>query len=241
MTVPLIGITTTREYNSKGAPVIRLAEAYVQAVSQAGAAPVLIPLGLPEESYQRMLPRLDGIVFSGGGDVHPSVYNSSNHPLVSEVDQDRDRVELQLIQEICSTGKPFLGICRGIQLINIALGGTLYEDILDQHPGAIRHSYSSIQPRDYLAHPVKVLKDSRLEDILGSQEVAVNSLHHQGIRGLAPRLQATAFAPDGIVEGVEMKEYPFGLAVQWHPECLQDHEPMRELFRAFVQAAMKCL
>ncbi len=237
MAIPIIGITTTRETNPAGSPAIRLSEAYVQAVAQAGAAPVMIPLGLPEESYPAILARLDAVLFSGGGDVHPSVYHSQDHPLVDGVDRDRDRVELQLFQELSSSGKPFLGICRGIQMINIALGGTIYEDILDQHPGAMKHAYGQEQPRDYLAHRVKISKDSRLAGILEGDEVPVNSLHHQGIRELAPGLAATAFAPDGIVEGVEMKDYPFGLAVQWHPECLPDHEAMRRLFRSFVQAA----
>jgi putative glutamine amidotransferase len=132
---------------------------------------------------------------------------------------------------------PVFGICRGLQVINVALGGTLYEDLDDQFPNALKHDYYDDQPRDYLAHTIRVETDSRLARILGSSSTEVNSLHHQGIRRLAPSLRASAFAPDGLIEATELLEYPFGLAVQWHPECLQAYAPMRHLFQAFVDAA----
>lgn len=236
MSTPLIGIVTSR-IKRKGATAMYLNEAYVQAVAQNGGAPVLIPLGLPQATLSEILQRMDGVIFSGGGDVEPSVYNSQNHPKVAGVDKDRDRVELALFQDVLKTEKPFLGICRGFQMLNIALGGTLYEDILDQHAGGMRHSWHPEFARDYPAHPVQVLEESHLAKILGSPLVEVNSMHHQGIRKLAPRLKATAFAPDGIIEGVEMSEHPFCLAVQWHPEAMQAVPQMRQIFQAFVQAS----
>jgi putative glutamine amidotransferase len=133
-----------------------------------------------------------------------------------------------------------LGICRGLQVANVALGGTLYTHIPDQHPNALQHEYSGedgIPARTALVHPVRIEEGSRIGKILGEPILNVNSLHHQGIKAVAPGLKAVAFAPDGLVEAVEMSEHPFAIAVQWHPEWLTDQEPIRRLFRAFVEAA----
>lgn len=237
MSLPVIGLTVYRALNRQGSPILSIGESYVRAVQQAGACPVLIPLGLPEASLDALLPRLDGVIFTGGGDLHPELYGSTDHPLVDDVDTDRDRVEIHLFKQTLQAGTPFMGICRGLQLINVAMGGTLYEDILDQRSGALHHQHNDLQPRNYLAHPVSIQTGSRLHGILGSPQTHVNSLHHQGIRELAPGLQATAFAPDGLIEAFELADHPFGLAVQWHPEWLQEHAEMRALFAAFVQAA----
>ena len=237
MTKPIIGITTFRTFNNQNLPYINVGEAYVHALRAAGGVPILIPLGPDEADLTQLLGRLDGVLFTGGGDMDPACYGGSPHPLVDEVDPDRDRLELNLYRDAIGQSIPFLGICRGFQVLNVALGGTLYEDIADQHKGAIKHRYYPDYPRNHLAHPVQVHEESRLARILGKPVLEVNSLHHQGLRRLAPSLQATAVAPDGIIEGVELPEHPFGMAVQWHPEALQEHEPMRAIFRAFVQAA----
>jgi putative glutamine amidotransferase len=237
MTMPRIGITPSRRVEPARSTQISVPEAYVQAVTAAGGAPFIIPLGLPEAVLAEIIPTLDGILFSGGGDVHPGVYGSQDHPLVDGVDHDRDRVELDAFSLASKRQLPFLGICRGFQLINVALGGTLYEDILDQHPGALDHRYQDGNSRSYLAHPVAVSPGSCLAEILGQTTVDVNSMHHQGVRSLAAGLQASAAAPDGIIEAFEMPGHPFGMAVQWHPECLQEHQPMQRLFQAFVKAA----
>ena len=236
MTAPLIGITTYRTHNRYGNPQICLSEAYISSLAQAGALPVLVPLGLSESALEALLARLDGILFSGGGDVEPEHYGSQPHPLVDNVDPDRDRVELHLIQKTVAAGQPFLGICRGLQVINIALGGTLYEDILDQKPGSLQHSTPDDLPRNHLAHPVRLESDSQISKILDHPEVQVNSSHHQGIRRLASDLKPTAYAPDGLIEAFELPTVQYGLAVQWHPEWLQEHLPMQALFRSFVQA-----
>lgn len=237
MTRPLIGITTYRSLSRYSYPVISLTEAYVQALSLAGADPLLVPPGLPDKGMGSLLARLDGILFSGGGDIHPRFYGSQPHPLVTEVDEDRDRVEIALVRQAMQRGTPFLGICRGLQVINVALGGSLYEDLLDQYPNSLKHDRFPEKERDYLAHSVSIDENSQLAEILGTQEVQVNSLHHQGIRKAAPGLRSTAHAPDGVIEAVEAPEHPFGLAVQWHPEWLQAHLVMRSLFERFVQAA----
>jgi putative glutamine amidotransferase len=233
MPIPIIGLTTSRDLTNE---TMRVNEAYVQGISQAGGSPVLVPLGVSEPALAAMAAKLDGILFTGGIDVEPARYGADNqHPKLGEVDPDRDRVELFLYQEVIRQGLPFLGICRGIQLVNVAMGGTLYIDIADQYPGAIQHDYHGY-PRKTLAHAVDVV-DDRLAGILGSSREEVTSFHHQAVEKLAPAFRATAYSPDGLIEALELPGYPFGLAVQWHPECMLDEPSMQNLFRAFVQAA----
>ncbi len=237
MSVMLIGVTTSRNTSLYGFPAFTLTEAYASALLEAGAAPVLIPLGLSEAALELLVSRLDGVLFSGGGDVKPERYGGEPHPRVGFVDEDRDRVEASLLEQTLRRKVPFLGICRGLQVINVALGGTLYEDLGDQYPNALQHDNFDDRPRDYLAHPVKIEGDSQLAKIVGSTSMEVNSLHHQGIRQLASRLRATACSPDGLIEAFELPGYAFGLAVQWHPEWMQEHLSMRQLFLEFTRAA----
>jgi putative glutamine amidotransferase len=237
MAAPLIGITTDRYLGGLGLTQQGITQAYIESVYQAGGCPVLVPLGGPAEAYAELAGRLDGVLFTGGGDVHPAAYASQPHPMVAGVDEDRDRVEIALLSLMIERRLPFLGICRGLQVINVALGGTLFEDIADQRPDSLKHDTSPDFPRNFLAHGVDIAAGSLLAQALGLQQVQVNSLHHQAARRLAAGLLPTALAPDGMVEGVELPDYPFGLAVQWHPEWLQEHLCMRALFQAFVQAA----
>ena len=241
MTPSLIGITTYRTKNPAGNPILALGENYVQAISQAGGIPVMVPLGLPEKQLTSLVARLDGILFSGGGDLDPDIFGMESNPEVKSVDPDRDRVEIQMVQTAAAEGLPFLGICRGLQVINVALGGTLYTHIPDQDPHALKHDYYPDWARDHLPHAVQVDPDSRLAAILGTISPEVNSLHHQGIRDLATGLQASGWAPDDLIEAIEIPDHPFGLAVQWHPEWLTaqptTRAPMRALFQAFVAAA----
>jgi putative glutamine amidotransferase len=213
-------------------------EAYLQAVLNAGGAPVLLPAGLPEEALSGLLSRLDGLLLTGGGDIDPARFSGALHSRVYGIDPERDETEIRLVQLAAETGKPFLGICRGIQAINVALGGSLYTHIADQLPGALKHDQTSDIPRDFLAHRVSITPGSRLAAILGGVDVAVNSLHHQGAQRVAPGLTAVALSPDGLVEAVELPGHPFGLGVQWHPECLQAYPPQRSLFQALVRAAL---
>jgi putative glutamine amidotransferase len=155
------------------------------------------------------------------------------------VDADRDDIEYALLQLAVNEGKPFLGICRGFQVVNAALGGTLFTHIEDQKPGAIKHDYFPDWPRNYLAHQVDIEKGSRLAEILGATEIQVNSLHHQGADKIAPSLKIVAHASDGLVEGIELPGHPFGFGVQWHPEWLTDRPEVQQLFKAFVGACGK--
>lgn len=236
MANPLIGVTTSPDKSPLGLPTSALPTQYVSAIHQAGGLPVLVPLGISEESALSLLGRLDGVVFSGGGDVDPEIFAGLPHPRVMNVSPERDRLEMVLVRRAVEHNVPFLGICRGIQVINVALGGKLYTHIEDQLPGALKHDYFPGWERNYLAHPLKVEPNSRLASILGSEEVMVNSLHHQGLSEFASSLRPVAWAPDGLIEAVELPDHPFGLGVQWHPEWLLEHAPERALFRAFVRA-----
>jgi putative glutamine amidotransferase len=235
---PLIGLTATRMPNPAGRPVFGINEPYVKSVIDAGGIPVLIPLDLSNADLDVLLKRLNGILFTGGPDVDPRLYGKELQPTDEGVDVARDRLELHLIHSLVQKYKPFLGICRGCQVINVALGGSLYQHLPEQFPGDLQHDQHG-QPRNYLAHRVTIEPDSSLAHIIACQQAWVNSLHHQGVHQLASHLQATAIASDGLVEAFELPEYPFALAVQWHPEELQEHEGMRKLFRAFIQACQQ--
>jgi putative glutamine amidotransferase len=237
MRTPIIGVTMARSLSESGYSILTITEAYIEALERVGACPILIPLGLAENRLQEILSKVDGLLFSGGGDVHPERYNSQIHPLVDRVDPDRDRVEIYLVNEAIQKEIPFLGICRGLQVINVALGGTIYEDILDQRLNSIRHDYSPGKPRQYLAHTVDIEAESRLAQLLGKSTTHVNSLHHQGIKDLAPNLKVNATASDGLIEAFEVKNYRFGLAVQWHPEWLASEDNMDILFLELARAA----
>ena len=237
MLSPLIGITTYQAENQYGQPIAAIGQYYINAISQAGGLPILVPVSLPADQLAALTARLDGIIFSGGGDIDPASYGAESTPEVKLVNPVRDQAEFQMVKNVIASDIPFLGICRGLQVINVALGGTLYTHIIDELPQGLEHAYYPDWPRDRLSHSVRVKNGSRLAEILGTNEVKINSLHHQGIRDLSPELQPTAWAPDDLIEAVELPNHPFGLAVQWHPEWLNSHAPMRALFSAFVEAA----
>ena len=238
MSRPLIGITARHAPTALGLPAVQILRAYVTAIVESGGAPILIPPDLPEDGWRSLFDRLDGILFSGGADIGLEHFDGEPHPTV-DVEAARDAIELPLLRAAVDGDKPFLGICRGLQVMNVALGGTLYTHILDQHPNALQHDQSEGKPRTFLAHSVRVEQGTRLAEILGAPMLQVNSLHHQGIKDLAPILKATAFAPDGLIEGIELPDRKFALAVQWHPEWMTEHEEMRKLFRMFVEGAGK--
>lgn len=238
---PLIGCTTYRKMADQSPPVeiIGLMPAYIRAVEAAGGLPVLIPLGLSETDLYAMFERLDGLLLPGGGDINPLVYGGQVNPTIWGVDEDRDRVEMLLARKAAAATKPVLAICRGHQIFNVALGGTLWTDILTERPDSLKHDYYKIRPRNALIHEVVIQPDSLLARSLGTTKTTVNSLHHQAVRDLAEPLTVVATAPDGLVEATELPGHPFAVSVQWHPENLVDDDPaMLDLFRAFVQAAV---
>jgi putative glutamine amidotransferase len=237
MNYPIIGVTTYQGKNDNNLPIVALLCAYVDALVQAGGVPLLIPSSLTDDFSRALYRRLDGILFTGGGDIALDRFGGEPHPQVDGVDPERDSIEITLLNALIHDEKPFLGICRGFQVINVGLGGTLYTHIEGQMSNALKHDYSPDFPRTYLAHKVKVENGTRLMGILGETDLSVNSRHHQGAKDIPAALKPTAFAPDGLVEAVELPNHPFGIAVQWHPEWLTDQPATRRLFRAFVEAA----
>jgi putative glutamine amidotransferase len=235
MPKPLIGLTTSRMPNPSRRPAFATNEPYARSVVNAGGLPLLIPLNLSNDDLDLLLPRMDGILLTGGYDIDPQQYGNQPHPKVEGVDNDRDRMEIHLVHAVIRVGMPFFGICRGCQVINVAMGGSLYEDLPEQFPGEVQHDNHD-RPRDFLAHRVELKMDSHLAHILASVITQVNSLHHQGVRQLAQELRESAIAPDGLIEAFELPNHPFGLAVQWHPEELQEHAAMSRLFLEFVRS-----
>ena len=239
--LPLIGCATYRKSvnQEQSIDVYGLMPAYTEAVFGAGGLPVLIPLGLDDAALAALLDRVDGLLLPGGGDIGPEHYGGDERePSIRDVDRVRDRSEFLLVRHALRRQKPLLAICRGHQVFNVALGGTLWEDVHSAMPGAIVHDYFYKQNREYLAHEVEVVPESLLAHIVRQERLSVNSLHHQGIRELAPGLRVAATAPDGLIEAVEVAEHPFALGVQWHPENLVDRSAeMHALFRHFVMAS----
>jgi putative glutamine amidotransferase len=233
---PLIGITGGLLENSSSVPVCQLGQAYVTAVQRAGGLPLVIPVGIDESALASLLSRLDGVLLSGGGDIDPLLFNGAPHPKVYGISPERDALEINLVTTALQMDKPLLAICRGIQVLNVALGGQLYTHIQDQVEHSLKHDWFPKFPRDKLAHTVSLKCESQLDQIYGADEIRVNSLHHQGISRVGEGLIATAFAPDGLVEGLEVKGAAFALGVQWHPECLPDDPGSQKLFSAFIQA-----
>jgi putative glutamine amidotransferase len=230
MTPPLIGLTTYgRDENNK----FYLPAEYVEAVRRAGGLPVLIPPGEP--SWRQLFRHIDALLLTGGGDIDPALYGGICHETIYNLDPKRDQDELMLAREAVASELPIFGICRGAQVINVALGGTLIEHLPDVVGDAVPHRSP---PRLPTRHPVKVTAGSRLARILAQTELSPASWHHQAVRTVAPKMEIVARAPDGIVEGMEMAEHPWLIAVQWHPELTAADDPVQQrLFASFVQAA----
>jgi putative glutamine amidotransferase len=235
-TSPIIGVTSTTILNKAGSTLCAVGQAYINAIQKAGGLPLVIPIGTAPPDIRTLTARLDGLLLTGGGDIEPHHFGGENHPKISGIVPERDRLEFTLLNLALEMDLPLLAICRGIQVLNVGLGGTLYTHIQDQLPNAVKHDWYPDYPRDRIAHTVSVSPDSKLGRIFGESEVPVNSLHHQGIEKLGHGLRSVASAPDGLVEAVEVIGAGFAMGVQWHPECLPDSLPMQKLFSAFVEA-----
>jgi len=237
---PLIGITgsVSQSPDVLRRPVFVLGQSYVRAVQAAGGVPVIVPPILGESQLRELFVRLDGLLLSGGGDIDPALFGESQHPATRGINIERDSVELMLARWSLAEDKPLLAICRGIQVMNVALGGTLVQDIPAQIPGALKHHCDDEAPRNFIAHTVRVDAGTRLASILGKIEFGVNSWHHQSCRAPGRGMIYTAWAPDGVVEGAEVPGHRFAIAVQWHPEEMFEERPdMLALFQALIKAA----
>jgi len=230
---PLIGITLDDEHARPGVHVLR--DDYVRSVEQAGAIPMIIPPSAPDFA-SAILDRLDGLLLAGGVDIDPALFGQERHSGLRRVDRRRDDLELALTREAIERDLPILAICRGIQVLNVARGGTLIQHLPSEIPGSERHDCP--EPRSRRIHRVDVEPGSRLHAILGASGVPVNSLHHQAVGRLGEGLRTTASCDeDGVVEGLEMPSRSFVLGVQWHPETFWDQaDSFQPLFDAQVEA-----
>lgn len=235
---PFIGITTGIRFSDDGWRYYGAYAPNATAIERAGGLPVLIPCGLQEETLRAIYDRMDAVLIPGGGDIDPRHYGADRHPMTDRIDPDRDQTELTVARWAVEDDLPLFGICRGHQVMNVAMGGTLVQDIPSQVDTSIAHYMPKELPRSAHGHEVRINPDSRLAGIIGSTAVAVNSYHHQSVEQPAPVAAVTAYAPDGIVEAIEHPDRRFVLSVQWHPEDMAgDEEAMQRLFDAFVDAA----
>jgi putative glutamine amidotransferase len=243
---PVIGLPTYSAYDGKADYVMR--KAYVTAIESAGGVPLLLPLLEDEHHLRRLYALMDGLLLCGGGDVAPPLYGMDDTGKSTLVDAPRDRVELAFTRWAVADGKPILGVCRGIQMLNVALGGTLWQHIPKDIPGALRHRTPRSFPPAYAAHEVLLKPASFLLKTLavepgedGHARIEVNSRHHQAVKDVAPGFCASAHAPDGVIEAIEPTAgSAFVLGVQWHAEDLvPTSAAMTRLFSRFVQACQR--
>jgi putative glutamine amidotransferase len=243
---PLIGVTPDfnagdrKEWGGRE-PTYFLRARYVRAIEDLGGIPIVLPLVADLAARRRLLTHIDGLLLTGSGpDLAPELYGERQQFTFPVMSPRRATFELEMAQLARAIDLPLLGICGGMQSVNVAFGGSLYQDIDSQRrrPRALRHRQST--PATQLSHPVKVTPKSLLSRIVKTGSLRVNSSHHQSVKTVAPSLTASAMAPDGIIEAIESPKQRFFLGVQWHPEFLFDrHERHRRLFEAFLDAARR--
>jgi len=233
--LPIIGITT---YHRTETGEFALPGAYVDAIALAGGIPVLLPPQAADSSH--LLTRLDGLILSGGGDINPVLYGGESDPTVYLVNAERDTFELALAKAALTTTIPVLGICRGMQLLNVATGGDLVLHVPDVYGDRTLHRLD--HPRRPVEHTVQIAPDSRLAQLLGTSAIApsinVVSWHHQAVQAIAPAWTVVAHAEDGLVEAMEYQQHPWLLAVQWHPELSLAAPVHQQFFREFINAVI---
>jgi putative glutamine amidotransferase len=243
---PLIGVSTSemripeRTHSlAESEPPMRelaLGMSYPRSVERAGALPVVIP-PVDVTHVESLLERLDGLMLSGGPDIHPSAYGAEAHPALGPTERDLDTFEVALVRAADARGMPILGVCRGLQMLNVARGGTLVQDIPDAISTDIQHRQEL--PGRIPTHAIVIEPGSRLEGVMGRERHEVNSFHHQAIDRLGRHLRAVAWAPDGVIEGIEAPDRDFLVGVQWHAESLAEREDQTGLLTAFVAAAAR--
>jgi putative glutamine amidotransferase len=207
---------------------------YVQAITMAGAVPILLPVISDEQSIRKQIELVDGLLLSGGCDINPLCYNEEPCKELGFILPEVDEHQLAIVRIATELGKPMLGICRGIQILNVAFGGTLYQDVL-QVPTTIKHTQRT--QRHVPGHTVNIVQDTIMSSIFNKTAILTNSFHHQAVKNVAPGFIVNARSEDGVIEGIERPGDVFTLGVQWHPEMMAGKYPdMLKLFRKFIAA-----
>lgn len=230
---PLVGITAeVREGGNYFLPPV-----YGKTILQAGGIPVLIPL-IPDKDIDELCEQIDALFVTGGEDIDPSYYNQDPHVHLGIITPRLDKMEFALVQKMLELDKPYIGVCRGLHMLNVATGGSLYQSIHSQREEPVMQHLQKAE-RTHRSHPVKVDTESRMFKMLGESEFKVNSFHHQACNEVGESLKVVARAKDGIIEGVESEEHSFVFGFQWHPEefALAGDEPSKRIFEAYISAA----
>jgi len=229
--LPLIGITT---YGRNADGYFTLPSAYVDIVRNNGGLPVLLPPG--ESNVENILELVDGLIMAGGGDLDPSLYGGEHHPSIERINKERDSFEILMAKRVLTMEKPVLGICRGMQILNVAGGGTLVEHLPERFGTSVSHRGEDHQP---VPHSVQLSRGSRLRQVTGKGDLPVMSLHHQALGDIADSWSVAARSSDDVVEAIEKPDHPWMIAVLWHPELSMEQEEQRRLVRSFIEAAAK--
>ncbi|MGG6268322.1 gamma-glutamyl-gamma-aminobutyrate hydrolase family protein [Leptolyngbya sp. AN03gr2] len=227
--VPIIGITS-HSRNSAGEVV--LPGTYIDAVQSAGGNPILLPP--TQTDPESLLNVLDGLILSGGGDIHPIHYNGEDHPTVYGIDEERDIFEITLAKLALIKEIPVLGICRGMQVLTVASGGNLIQHVPEVYGNAIDHRLDN--PRRPIPHDVEILPESRLAQLLDNTHLNIVSWHHQAVREFSSDWKLAARSSDGVIEAIEHQTHPWAIALQWHPEMSIENPAHQRFFRSFIAA-----
>ncbi|MCJ1906963.1 gamma-glutamyl-gamma-aminobutyrate hydrolase family protein [Planococcus ruber] len=232
---PVIGITARVEKDQ----MYTLDPVYGQAILQAGGLPLIVPI-VDEEDIPLLCERLDGLIVTGGGDINPTLYGEEPHIRLGAVYPGSDQYEKELILNFLELDKPFIGMCRGMQMLNVSLGGTIYQDLEAQYEGTL-YQHKQMAMRTHRTHSVTLEDDSRLIKIMEEKTFNVNSFHHQGIKDVSDKLKVAGRAADGLVEALESENHQFVMGIQWHPEefALQGDEASKKIFERFVKECRK--
>jgi putative glutamine amidotransferase len=228
---PIIGVSASIERQ-----MISVSKDNLEAVCAVGGIPMVLPYLERLDEMREITEVIDGLLLTGGGDINPFLFGEEPHPSLGSITPERDELEVMLVQTMLAKNKPILGLCRGCQILNIAAGGTMYQDIYSQiDHGLLQHSQNA--PRDHATHYVFIEEGSLLRKITRHEKMAVNSYHHQALKQPAKGFVFSAKASDGVVEAVESQNHRFVLGVQWHPENMHRKDPIsRGLFAAFIKA-----
>lgn len=231
---PRIGVTG---HVGKDSSRLSISGNYMEGLYACGAFPVLLPITGDEDMWRQAAQELDGFLFSGGGDIDPKHFGEETLQCCGEISPARDQMELALFKHVLPSQKPVLGICRGVQLLNVALGGTLYQDINAQNGQSIPMQHRQNMPEHLSSHDVFIEEGSLLQRIVKATRLPVNSLHHQAVKDCAPDLWAVAKAGTGLIEALEKKDHPFFLGVQWHPEMMWPTSAQaKAILQSFIDA-----